>query len=173
MTTAKKVPIRYYRFRNRLRDKAMTGFVDDGSPGAISTEALDAAEAEFDKMAEGYPDWVQGHIETMYDHYRHCVEKPKSRRMCFRKLTFIAHDMRGQGGTFGYDLISIVGGSLYEFADFHKDGKIEDKHVELVGAHIDAMKALIAGRINGDGGAVGKELLNSLEKAKEKYANAH
>ncbi len=171
MTTAKKIPVRYYRFRNHLRNKATTGFGDDGSPGMISKEALEAAEAEFEKMAEDYPDWVQGHIRNMYEQHGRCVDTPEDRAKHFLRLSLIAHDMKGQGGTFGYDLISIFGESLYDFTYSHKDAQIEDNHVEIVRAHIDGMKAVIAGRITGDGGAIGAELTASLEKAKEKYAD--
>jgi len=169
MTTAKQVPVRYYRFRNHLRNKAIMGFGDDGSPGRIDPEALAAAENEFEKMAEDYPDWVQGHIRSMYEQLGRCLDAPEERMKHFTQLSLIAHDMKGQGGTFGYDLISTFGQSLYNFTDTHKNRKIKDNHVEIVRAHIDAMKAVIGGRIKGDGGETGTELIASLETAIEKY----
>ena len=41
--------------------------------------------------------------------------------------------------------------------------------MEIVKAHIDAMKAVIAGRIEGDGGAVGVELQEALRTAIDKH----
>ena len=147
------------------------GFADDGLPGTINTDALAAAELEFEKMAEEYPDWVQGHIDRMYEAYNNCGETPQNRNEHFTTLAFVAHDMKGQGGTFGYDLISFFGRMLFDYIEFHKNTAIKDNHVEIVGAHIDAIKAVIAGRITGNGGAVGAALVNSLEKAKERYAD--
>ena len=169
---AEKVPgVKFYIIRNVLKDKASGGGGGPGDKGGIPIEAIQAAEAEFNKMAEDYPDWVQSLIDELSENYRRCVDTPETRHENVATIHDIAHDMKGQGGTFGYDLISIVGESLFDFTESHKDGKIEDNHVELVRAHIDAMKAVFAGRITGDGGAVGTELLNSLEKAKEKYAD--
>ena len=76
--------------------------------------------------------------------------------------------MRGQGGTFGYPLISHFGDSLYDASLFKTGIPITDNHVEVAMAHVDAMNAVIKGRINGDGGAIGKELRLTLEKAIEK-----
>lgn len=42
----------------------------------------------------------------------------------------------------------------------------------LFKAHVDAIKAVMAGRVSGDGGATGQQLLASLEVAKRKYAKA-
>jgi hypothetical protein len=43
-------------------------------------------------------------------------EKEENRRATeFKRINEIAHDMRGQGGTFGYPLVTTVAGSLYTF----------------------------------------------------------
>ena len=44
-----------------------------------------------------------------------------------------------------------------------------DNVVEIVKAHVDAMNAVIKGRIDGDGGAVGAELKKILTEAIDKY----
>ncbi len=176
MTTAveptpakRRAKVRYYRFKNQLKQKALNsaGGDNSGGPGALAAEALQAAEAEFDKMAEDYPDWVQGLIRRLYDHHGRCVDTPEQRHKRFRDLNEIAHDMKGQGGTFGYELISFFGGSLYDVTRPRDD--YTDNQVEIVKAHIDAMNAVIKGRVVGDGGEIGKQLKAILTKAIEKY----
>jgi hypothetical protein len=76
--------------------------------------------------------------------------------------------MKGQGGTFGYPLITNFGDSLFKCTN--KSEECSDNLVELIKAHIDGMKAVINGRVSGDGGEVGQELLASMNKAVEKYA---
>jgi chemotaxis protein histidine kinase CheA len=164
----RKVQVRYYRFRNALKEKASGGKAGAGSgKGTIAVAALQAAEAEFEKMAEDYPDWVGGNLPNLYQIHGRCVDTPEQRHQLFRKLHEAAHDLKGQGGTFGYDLISVFAESLYNFT--YAAEEYSDNQVELVKAHIDAMKAVISGRIKGDGGDIGKELSQSLHKAIERY----
>jgi hypothetical protein len=167
--TKKKAAVRYYRFRNGLKQKALAaaGSGDGGGPPTLPAEVLAAAEAEFEKMAEDYPDWVQNHIRKLYEQHGRCVDTPEARHQLFKNLNEIAHDMKGQGGTFGYDLISDFGSSLFDFTRPRED--YIDNHVEIVKAHIDAMNAVIKGRVNGTGGEIGKELKASLAQAIEKY----
>ncbi len=102
--------VRLYRLRNRLKNKVGSG---EGGGDTIDISALEAAAAEFDKMGEDYPDWVQTHIKELYTHCRRSVDTPEERKKYFKRINEISHDMRGQGGTFGYPLISQFGESLY------------------------------------------------------------
>ncbi len=161
-----KAKVRIYRLSNRLRQKANQG---GGGAGEFSLEALKAAEAEFAKMAEDYPDWVQGHIRNLYDHHGRSVDTPEQRHQHFKALNEIAHDLKGQGGTFGYPLISYFGASLFDCTR-PREGHL-DEHVEIVKSHIDAMNAVVEGRVRGGGGEVGEELKATLAQAIEKYSN--
>jgi hypothetical protein len=163
----RRVQVRYYRFRNALKEKA-AGSLGGNSVGVIAKEALEAAEAEFTKMAEDYPDWVESYIRKLYELHGRCVDTPELRHQYFKKLNESAHDLKGQGGTFGYMLISRFGDSLYECTRARDD--YPDNQVEIVKAHIDAMKAVIAGRVKGDGGSIGQELIKQLQKAIERYS---
>ena len=113
--------VRFYRRRNRLKDLAGGG----KGGGTIDGGALTAAAAEFDKMAEDYPDWVQDHIKELYTHCRRSADTPEERSKSFKRINEISHDMRGQGGTFGYPLISHFGDSLYDASLFKTTGRTE------------------------------------------------
>jgi len=76
--------------------------------------------------------------------------------------------MRGQGGTFGYPLVTTVADSLYTFTGSRS--LAQDSHVEIVKSQIDTMNAVIKERVEGDGGILGRELLTALEKAIEKFS---
>ncbi len=162
----RKVPtiVRFYRFRNRLKEKCHG--LGTGA-GGISEEALARAEEALQQMAEDYPDWVMGLIGQLADKHGRCVDTPEKRHEFFEEIHAIAHDMKGQGGTFGYPLITDFAESLYNFTG--SKGEISDRMVELVKAHIDAMRAVIRGRIKGDGGEIGAELRRSLDEAIAKY----
>jgi hypothetical protein len=55
-----KIKVRYFRRRNRLKDRAGAG--QSGEPGKFAVAALEESEAELAKCAEDYPDWVQGQL---------------------------------------------------------------------------------------------------------------
>jgi len=161
-----KVKVRFYRFHNRLKEKA-AGAAGYKGTGEIPAELLAQAEAALAQMSEDYPDWVSKLIERMGDQHRRCVDTPEKRRSYYEELRRIAHDMRGQGGTFGYPLISEVSESLYLFTG--PNSGMSNNHVEIIKAHIDAMRVIIKNRISGDGGDIGKQLLQSLDAAIKKY----
>ena len=41
-------------------------------------EAIQAAEAEFQKMSEDYPDWVQSLIDELMESYRRCIDTSRT-----------------------------------------------------------------------------------------------
>lgn len=161
-----KVKVRFYRFHNRLKEKA-AGAAGFKGTGEIPAELLQEAEAALEKMSEDYPDWVSKLIDRLGEQHRRCVDTPELRRSYFEELRSVAHDMRGQGGIFGYPLISEIAESLYLFTG--PTSGMSDNHVEIIKAHIDAMRVVIKNRINGDGGDVGTQLMKGLEAAIKKY----
>ena len=162
---AKKVIVRFYRFKNRLKEK--TAGLAPGKT-SINPEALEEAEKALNKMSEDYPDWVSGLIVKLQEQHGRCVDTPEKRHEFFEEINHIAHDMKGQGGTFGYPLITNFADSLYGFT-VKRPGDISDNQIELVKSHVDAMRAVIRGRVSGDGGEIGAELTKSLDEAIAQY----
>lgn len=162
-----KIKVRHFRLRNRLKDKALGG--GSREPGSFAFEALERAMAELEKFSEDYPDWVKDQLRELYDHVRKADQADENRRAAeFKRINEVAHDMRGQGGTFGYPLVTTVADSLYKFTAAR--ALTGDDQVQIVKAHIDTMNAVINERIEGDGGALGRELLLALEKAIDKFS---
>lgn len=164
MSEAAPAKVRFFRFRNRLKDKVGGG---GGAKLVISGKALAGAQAALEKMAEDYPDWVQRHIGQLRELLRQCAEDAAHRTKHYVKIREIAFDMKGQGGTFGYTLITTFAGSLYEFTG--PQSGTTDNHVEIVKAHVDAMAAVIKDRVKGTGGQLGVELTQQLNQAIAKY----
>lgn len=161
------VTVRLYRFQNRLKERCAG--LSTGNT-TISPEAIAAAEGMLEKMAEDYPDWVSALLLTLQEKHGRCVDTPEDRKDLFAEINSIAHDMKGQGGTFGYPLMTQFADSLHTITDGR--GKYTDNQIELVKSHLDAMRAVIKARLKGDGGPIGKELSETLAKALEKYTKA-
>jgi len=163
-----KVSVRYYRIKNKLREKTLGLAPVDDDQISFDDELMLKATAALEEMAEDYPDWVSGLIDQLADVHRRCVDTPEQRFQHFEQLHAIAHDMRGQGGTFGYPLISDFSDGLYDFTGVNTS--TSDKNVEIIKAHIDAMRVVIKERISGDGGDLGSQLKTGLDAAIKKYA---
>ncbi len=74
----------------------------------------------------------------------------------------LAHDLRGQGATFGYPLLSEFAGSLTRLLAKGREG--DPLLGQLVGLHVKAIAAVAHGRITGDGGDVGRALREGFER---------
>jgi hypothetical protein len=162
------VKVRFYRFKNSLKEKTAGLGVDAQETMAIDPEALARAEAALQEMVEDYPDWVKSLLDRLAEEHRRAVDTPHERRGQFEKIHRIAHDMRGQGGTFNYPLMTDFSDSLYHFTG--PNAGMTDNHVEIIKAHIDSMRVVINQRLQGDGGPSGQALKAGLQKAIEKYS---
>ncbi len=165
-----RAPVRYYRLRNKLKEKATGGAGDGSGKCSISLEALEAAEKLFAEAQDEYPNWVQENLDKLFKALAVCEQQPDKRPVAFEALNAIAHDMKGQGGTFGYPLVSLFGCGLHDITK--EQDEIKDAHVQIARAHVDAMRAVVNGRVAGDGGEIGRELMSSLEAAIRKYSRA-
>ncbi len=125
----------------------------------INADTFKRAEEAVSKLSEQYRDWALSDIETL----RGCVASLSAdakRDEAIAKVRSIAHDMRGQGSTFGYPLITQVAQSISGTLKMSPDtnGLVSD-----LNAHIDAIEAIIENEATGDGGGKGREILQSLE----------
>ena len=68
--------------------------------------------------------------------------------------------MKGQGGSFDYNLITIIGDSLCRFIEKKKEYKQAD--IEVLEVHVNSIRLVITNGMKGDGGEVGKRILQGL-----------
>ena len=147
---------------NTLKSKVSTG-----GPGAVDMEALDRAEKVIASMTDNYLEWVQEDLKKIQAAYDILAKGEGDQNANLDAVFQISHDIKGQGGSFGYDLMTAIGNELCRLIEkLDKDpGKPE---IEAVKIHIDAMKLVIQNRMNGDGGNQGKAVLMGIQKVCDK-----
>lgn len=135
----------------RIKDKVPpTGGPD---PRMAILRALGAAQT----LVEDYQGWAVDDLEALWRAFRDAKTKSAAERQKdIAKMFDIAHEIRGQGGTFGFPLISVVGDSLCKFLDRRKT--LSPPELDVVELHILAMKAVFRQGLKGDGGGLIKEL---------------
>ena len=154
----------YFRLSNHLKEKV--GGMGSSGPGELPIALLQEAEEELERSALDFTDWAADYLAKLSKLCDKALEKEGTRSAEFEEINLLAHELRGQGGTFGYPLITVFGKMLF---DVTGGGCVQnDSAVEIVKAHIDAMRAVIREKVAGDGGQVGRELLKSLEVAIER-----
>ena len=150
---------------NSLRAK-----VGVGGPNAVSAETLARAEKVITDLTDNYLEWVEDDLKKIRVAYDRLVNNEGPQREALDAMFRIAHDIKGQGGSFGYDLVTVIGNQLCHFLENRE--AITPAGIEAVGLHIEAIKVVIGQRMTGDGGKAGEMLLSGLTKVLEKTSGS-
>ena len=112
------------------------------------------------RLSKAYVAKTNGHIEELTAAYETALADSNQRPAMIRRIAKIAHDMKGQGGSFGFPLMSEVAKSLGQFCR-HAPNPSADC-LAAVAAHLDAMRTVMAEDLRGDIGSAGRALLAAL-----------
>ena len=146
---------------NTLKEKVGTG-----GPGAVDLEALQRAEEVIAGMTDSYLDWVVEDLKKIDKAYARLAAATGDRKEELEGVFHVSHDIKGQGGSFGYDLMTAIGNELCRLIE--KTEKVGPQEVEAVKLHIDSMKLVIGQDMKGPGGKAGEEMLAGLQKICDK-----
>jgi chemotaxis protein histidine kinase CheA len=140
--------------------------VEKGGPGAVDLNALAKAEEVIANLADDYLDWVREDFVRLEEAFARMKAGEGSDKENLEALFQISHDMKGQGGSFGYDLMTAIGDHLCRLLEtLDKAGPREQTMIRV---HIDAMRVVITKQLKGGGGDEGKKLLMGLSLVGEK-----
>jgi len=135
--------------------------VGGGRLGAIDPAAIAKAEAALKSLASNFTQWLADEI-TKLEAARQQVKTEGATPETMENLYLRAHDLKGLGTTYGYQLITRIAGSLCRMID--EKEKRANTSLELVDAHIDAIKAAVRDDIKSDDHPVGSILVEELER---------
>ncbi len=142
-----------------------------GGPGAVAPDVLEKAEAAITGLTGNYLQWVEDDLTRIQEAYETLAAASGAEtKAALDKVFLIAHDMKGQGGSFGYDLITIVGNQLCRLIE--KMDEIGRSEMEVIRLHVETMKLVITKDMRGDGGPQGAQLLKGLEQVVAKVSSA-
>ena len=144
--------------------------VGDG-PAKLDTAAIARADAVVADMSGNYSEWVKEDLAGMQAVIDTIRNNPAKQGDALGRLRTISVDMKGQGATFGYRLITEIGDSLHKFAMDLRE--VSDFDLKVIASHMESMMVVMAGEIRDDGGPGGRELLRELHRLKEKAAGRY
>lgn len=141
---------------NSMRDKVR---ISDG--GEVS-ELFRAAEQAIAEQGRDYLGYVAQDHTALRAALDGAIGDPARRSDDLNRIFGLVHNMKGQGKSFGYDMITTIAGSLCEFLR-KGDGDTSDRAMQIVKAHVDAIGVVIDHRLKGDGGPLGRKLVGRLQ----------
>lgn len=122
---------------------------------------LARAQAAVADLAKNYVPSTLGDIDRCVALLKRARDVPQERAAAVRDLYGIAHNIKGQGGSFGYPLVTRIGHSLCSLTRQERD--FSDADLGVIQAHIDALRLILNKEIKGEGGEVGPKLAARLE----------
>ncbi len=125
-------------------------------------QAIQRAEVAIKKIGEDFANWAQSDLDEMDQALDAARNDPEQQEEYIMRIFQRAMELTGQGGSFGYDLISQVGDSLKKFTESRRQASPRD--VEIIAAHVQAMRVVMADDIRGDGDEVGRAIVDGLYK---------
>lgn len=78
------------------------------------------------------------------------------------ELHSIAHNIKGQGGSFGYDLVTDIGASFCAY--LRGSPRMAPNELAILSMHIRVLKNVSDNNITGDGGETGARLMEKLRQ---------
>jgi hypothetical protein len=131
-------------------------------PDVAIMRALNAAE----DLVESYQGWAVDDLEALWLRFQEASKKDPDHTLDRDGMYDMAHEIRGQGGSFGFPLITVIADSLCKLIEDAK--RIQPHHLDIIRVHILAMKAVFRQGMKGDKPELAGELTALLQALRER-----
>jgi hypothetical protein len=135
--------------------------------GGPTPDMLAKAEAAISQMSDDYPNWALVDVDRLGAMVAEAKPSDASGKEVLGEAFKLAHDMRGQGGSFGYPLMTRIANSFCRFIEALDN--VDAGALEICDAHVKSMRAVLQNRVKGDGGTLGAQIADGLETAVQRY----
>ena len=129
--------------------------------GVDPAEAFVREEAIIRQMVHQYLDELGRDIKELDRFGAEYLRHPSRENL--KPIYRLIHNMRGQGATFNYPLVTEIGKSFCEYYIELPDN--EDHSVELILDHLNALKLVYRHHLEGQGDKLARAVSDSLRKA--------
>ncbi len=136
--------------------------------GASVDQMLDRAQEAVLNLSDDFKRIYKQDIERIDMHFSMAQEDPETKDEEIAAIRRYLHDLRGQAGTFGFQLVGNISDSACKYIDLSET--IGDTEMDVINMHIDALKAVSRASMAGDGGSIGIELMEGLRAVIRKFA---
>ena len=124
-----------------------------------SQEAIDNVEIDFTPYAQEFLKQITEAVAL--------ARAQKNLKDAKEKLIRPVMQLKANGGMFRYHLLSDIANIALQFLESIDD--MNEDAYDVIKAHEDALKVIVASKLAGNGGAKGGALIKELEKACQRY----
>jgi hypothetical protein len=146
---------------NTLKAKVGSGGLSENILSKAQ-ELLENNSVDFLPLAEMYLSSLMKGIELARD-----AEEGDDRESLIAAMLYPAMQLKANGGMFHYPLVSQISNRLVHFLEVIEEADLDA--VEIVLAFHTTIRAIVLGKITGDGGRHGQELFDALDEACLRY----
>ncbi len=136
------------------------GDTSDDPSVEFDTERLEDAEAQVAGLEASYENWTKDDLKRAEQRLEAARVMPAGRQPQSKEISRIAHDTKGMGTTFGYDLVTLICASLCDFIRHIPDAT--DTELNVIDHHLAAATLVLDRRIKGPGGTFADKISAKL-----------
>jgi hypothetical protein len=137
-----------------------------GSRLSFDADAVARAEAALKSLSGQFAQWLQDELDKL-EAARGAVREKGMTAQTAETLYMRAHDLKGLGTTYEFPLVTRIAASLCKLID--NPATRTSAPLQLVDAHIDAIKAAVRDDIKTDEHPIGRALAEELEARARAY----
>ena len=122
---------------------------------------VEEAKAAVASLKAQFTTLVEDDLAAIEAAYGKAQIKSAGRVELVREIFNVAHNIKGQGSSFGYDLLTEVADLLCRRT--RDVSHITEQSLESIGFHVRALRVIVDGKISGRGGDKGVALIAKLQ----------
>ena len=152
-------PVKVHKADKQLQTRIGTGPLDEKVVEKCQ-EVMDNNDVDFAPLAMEYLDKLQAAIKDA-----ETKDVPMSESI--QNMTTPVMQLKANAATFHYNLIGNLANIMLSFLEAVQE--LDEDAISIVAAHHQTLKAIVLKKIDGDGGALGKQMEDELKSACKRY----
>ena len=136
---------------------------------SVNLAILDAAERGIGEAKGAFMLAVGDDLAKLAAYVDMALSDAANRAAHIEALYLKTSEIKGQGASFGYPLLTTIGAQLCRFIET-AGNKLSDAQVGVVKIHVETLRLVIQQKMEGEGGPAGQKLLTGLALALKKVS---
>ncbi len=141
--------------------------VVEGGPGAVDEETLEKAETVITQETDNYIELAKADLKKIQVGLAKIKDSPDDPQPGMEMVFFSAHNIKGQAGSFGFELLTMIAERLCRIIEYLDEVTV--KEVQVMELCVLAMQLAISQGLTGEGGEEGAALVEGLDMIVAKF----